>query len=286
MNNRLICWIACIILLAAGPIHAAMRFFDVRMDGAQEAPSNAFTGTGRAVVALDDALNLLSWNITWTNLTSGPTAMHFHGPAGPGTNAAVQVNVGIISGLSSPSIGSTTISSSIASNFPAGLEYLNIHSATLPGGEIRGQVVLVPLAPNVALSGAEEVPATASPGTGSALVEFSSNVLTWHLSFGNLTGTVTAMHFHGPAGAGTNAAVQVNVGNISGLSSPLAGAAAITTTQAVDLLAGLWYFNIHSSMYPAGEIRGQVPPIPEPVLAAVAMVLALAAARRVKAKRN
>jgi hypothetical protein len=70
--------------------------------------------------------------------------MHFHGPALPGANAGVQVNVGAISGLASPSIGSATLSATQESQLLSGQWYLNVHSALSPGGEIRGQVNVIP----------------------------------------------------------------------------------------------------------------------------------------------
>jgi hypothetical protein len=36
------------------------------------------------------------------------------------------------------------------------------------------------------------------------------------------------------------------------------------TQQLLDLNNGLWYFNIHSSSFGGGEIRGQILPVPEP----------------------
>jgi hypothetical protein len=57
--------------------------------------------------------------------------------------------------------------------------------------------------------------------------------------------------------------VQVDIGAISGgVVSPMIGNTVINDTQEADLLAGLWYVNIHSSVFPGGEIRGQV--VPEP----------------------
>jgi len=38
--------------------------------------------------------------------------------------------------------------------------------------------------------------------------------------------------------------------------------ATINGTQASNLLAGLWYINVHTSVFNGGEIRGQV--VPEP----------------------
>lgn len=119
------------------------------------------------------------------------------------------------------------------------------------------------------LSGGQEVPPTASTGTGSATVVFDdvTNQLNWNIVFSGLTGAATGAHFHGPAPIGTNAGVQVNIGSISGLTSPMIGSTTISAAQETDLLAGLWYINIHTAQFPGGEIRGQVlaaEPVPVP----------------------
>ena len=94
---------------------------------------------------LDDVTNLFSWDISWSGLSAPASAMHFHGPAPAGSNAGVQLNIGAISGLTSPSIGSSTITGDQASDLLAGLWYINIHTSTYAGGEIRGQVQVVPI---------------------------------------------------------------------------------------------------------------------------------------------
>ena len=91
-----------------------------------------------------------------------------------------------------------------------------------------------------------------------------TNLFSWDISWSSLDGNITVAHFHGPALPDQNAGVQVNFGAISGLTSPSIGSAAITDSQANDLLAGLWYINIHSDLFPAGEIRGQVQVVPIP----------------------
>ena len=60
------------------------------------------------------------------------------------------------------------------------------------------------------LSGANEVPATASAGTGmvDAKLDKSTNVLTWTVTYAGLSGPVKAGHFHGPATAGTGRGAQ------------------------------------------------------------------------------
>ena len=134
------------------PAGAAIINLTATIDGAQ-ANAGAGTGslaTGSATMTLDDVTNLFSWNISWTsnlllNGAGSETVMHFHGPAPAGVNAGVQVDFGGISGTTSPSIGSSTILAAQETDLLAGLWYINIHTTAFPGGEIRGQVGVVPL---------------------------------------------------------------------------------------------------------------------------------------------
>jgi hypothetical protein len=109
------------------------------------------------------------------------------------------------------------------------------------------------------LSGATEVPPTASGGEGELEATYnpSNHELDWRLRFSGLTGTVTAAHFHGPAGPGANAPVAVPI-NSTFVGTWQRGEVKLTDTQAADLLAGRWYVNIHTAQFPGGEIRGQV----------------------------
>lgn len=112
------------------------------IDQAQEVPPSGSGATGSATITYDDVSGALSWNVSWSGLSGAATGMHFHGPAGAGVNAGVQVNIGAVSGLTSPSIGGMNISAAQGNDLLAGLLYINIHSAQFPGGEIRGQVVV------------------------------------------------------------------------------------------------------------------------------------------------
>jgi CHRD domain len=107
------------------------------------------------------------------------------------------------------------------------------------------------------LDGASEVPPTTSKGTGSLTGTYDTTTkkLTWSVTYSSLTGPAVAAHFHGPAGPGKDAPVEVPspVGP-----SPLQGSATLTPSQEKDLLDGNVYFNIHTQANPKGEIRGQV----------------------------
>lgn len=95
-------------------------------------------GGGSGMVSYDTDSNLLSWNISFSNLSgSGAVAAHFHGPATPAENAGIQVTIG---DLSSPSVGSATITEMQEAQLLGGLWYINYHTAACADGEIRGQV--------------------------------------------------------------------------------------------------------------------------------------------------
>jgi len=93
-------------------------------------------------------------------------------------------------------------------------------------------------------------------GTLTATLDTATNKFTYHVTYKGLTGNATAAHFHGPADPGGNAGPQVPVNG--SVASPINGETTITAAQAKDLLAGKWYFNVHTAANPGGEIRGQV----------------------------
>ena len=108
------------------------------------------------------------------------------------------------------------------------------------------------------LSGSNEVPSVPTSGSGTAEVSFDrqSKLLSWTITYSGLTGPATGAHFHGPAMLTENAGVVVPL--TGSLASPITGSATLTELQAADLMAGKWYFNLHTTAHPGGEIRGQV----------------------------
>ena len=138
---RLIILFILFTLLFSSQTKAAMLEFSVNIDAIQEVPPNASMGSGMATVTVDDVSNSLCWDISWSGMTGPATGMHFHGPAMAGVSAGVQVNIGAISGLTSPSMGCTVITALQVTDLQNDLWYINIHSSAFPGGEIRGQVV-------------------------------------------------------------------------------------------------------------------------------------------------
>ena len=119
---------------AQGPIN-----LKASLSGAQEVPPVASAGTGSGTATYDPATKRLTWSMTWSNLSGPATMAHFHGPAAPGANAGVALPIGA-AGMASPVSGQATLTDAQAADLLAGRWYMNIHSATAPGGEIRGQV--------------------------------------------------------------------------------------------------------------------------------------------------
>ncbi|HEU4661374.1 MAG TPA: CHRD domain-containing protein [Pseudolabrys sp.] len=116
---------------------AAMVHFKATMKASNEVPPTKSKGTGSVTATLDTASKKLSWKGSYKGLTGPATAAHFHGPAGPGKNAAVAVP---ISPNSSPFEGSATLTDAQIKDLEAGMWYVNIHTAANKAGEIRGQL--------------------------------------------------------------------------------------------------------------------------------------------------
>lgn len=110
-------------------------------------------------------------------------------------------------------------------------------------------------------TGAQEVPPNTTTGTGTLTGNYdaNTNALTYTLSWTGLTGPATNMHFHGPALAGVSTTPSLAItGFTSAASGNFSGSATLTDAQEADLLAGKWYWNVHTAINNAGEIRGQV----------------------------
>ncbi len=144
------------------------------------------------------------------------------------------------------------------------------------------------------LNGPNEAPPNASPGTGFAIVTIDSvtHTMRVQVTFEGLLAGVTAAHIHGPTAvpfagtAGVATATPTFPGFPNGVTSgtydvtfnmQLASSynpAFITanggTTASAEaalfaaIMDGRAYFNIHSTLFPGGEIRGFLVPVPEP----------------------
>jgi len=240
-------------LALAAPSFGLAHLSAPSIDGAQENPPTGSPGSGVAHTLIDTASNTLYYHIEFSGLAGVETAAHIHG------YAPVGVNAGVVHALpaGSPKIGAWVYPEANEGQILSGLTYVNIHSSVNGGGEIRGQLIVDPTTDMVAIcQGSQEVPPTGSPGQGIAALDIdtSANTLSYVIYFGNLAGTETAAHIHGYAAPGTNAGVvhALPAGN------PKTGTWNYLEANEAQILGGLTYVNIHSSVNGGGEIRGQV----------------------------
>jgi hypothetical protein len=153
-----------------------------------------------------------------------------------------------------------------------------------------------------------EVPPNASPGTGTATLVIDGNSMEISVNFAGLLWPTTVAHIHCCALPGNNAGVATTTPTFPGFPDGVTSGtynetfdltlassfnpgfvtaegslANARTTFITGLNAGEAYLNIHTTEFPAGEIRGQWAIVPEPqtwALMIVGFVLAGVAIRR------
>jgi hypothetical protein len=169
---------------------------------------------------------------------------------------------------------------------------------TLAGAFLLAAAVAMPAPANVIqysadLSGVVEIPPNASPGSGTVLitVDFSTLEMRVQVSFSGLLGNTTASHIHcctaTPGSINVMVATQLPtfVGFPLGVTSgtydhtfdmslassynpafvTLKGSISGAFDALVDGMAtGNAYYNVHTNLFPGGEIRGLLHQVPEP----------------------
>src|SRR5262245_33155170 len=120
--------VAVALVATAVPSDADTVLFLGLLAGFQETPAVTTTATGSAVVKLDTTTNKINWIITHN--VGSPTAAHFHGNGFPRVSAGILVDIpsNSANGLTSPMIGSVTLTAQQATDLLAGRWYVNVHS--------------------------------------------------------------------------------------------------------------------------------------------------------------
>lgn len=146
--------------------------YNVVLNGPSESPANASPGTGTGMVTVDLDLATLRVEASFSGLTGNTTASHIHCcTAVPGvSNAGVATQLpsftgfplGVTAGTYDHTFdlalastynaayvtanGGTvsTAMNALLAGFDAGKAYLNIHTSTFGGGEIRGFLTPIP----------------------------------------------------------------------------------------------------------------------------------------------
>ncbi len=171
------------LMLQAPAADAIPITFVANLTQALEVPPTGSPGTGSATVVLDTTANTMHVDVTFSGLTSGTTASHIHcclaSPFETGVNVGVATTVpsftgfplGVTSGTYDHVFDLTLASSynpafvtaeggtvagaeaALLAGIEDGETYLNIHTTTNPGGEIRGFLVAAPEPASLVLLG-------------------------------------------------------------------------------------------------------------------------------------
>lgn len=141
MRNHLLLASAALVagLVLATQAQAQTKTYTVDLTTAEEVPPVAGTGKGQAKLTFNPATKELTWSTTYAGLSSEAQMAHIHGPAAPGANAGVVVNLAP-GGMKSPLEGKATLTDAQVADLMAGRYYINVHTANNKGGEIRGQI--------------------------------------------------------------------------------------------------------------------------------------------------
>lgn len=167
INRSLFAAAAVAVTAIAGVANADIYIWNISLSGPAESPPNASPGTGTATITLDSTLHTLRVQSAFSGLTGNTTASHIHasGSMVPFTGTAGVATqtpsfAGFPLGVSAGSMD-TTFNLTLASSWNAayvtanggttasaetaflsamltGRAYLNIHTSTFGGGEIRG----------------------------------------------------------------------------------------------------------------------------------------------------
>jgi hypothetical protein len=219
-------------------------------------------GSFTATVTRSGAGATLGWRLTFSGLTGPAIAAHVHtgarGEPGP-------VSVPLCGPCDSGATGTANIDATVLAAIQGGRAYVNVHTGTNRGGEIRGQLSAVASTRTV-LNARQEVPrpqgnVRRARGlfTVAATKSGTIAVVAWRLTFSGLTGPALAAHIHlGPRGRAGRVAAPLCAPCRSGARGRVTVRGGVLSA----LEAGRAYVNVHTRRNPAGEIRGQLGAVP------------------------
>ena len=127
--------------LVASPASAVVKNFMSVINAGQEVPATTSNSFGVGFYTFDTQTKALCWSISYSvnDLSSAENNAHIHGPASPGADGLIII--GLPAG--SPKNGCQAIDAATEAALKKGQLYVNIHTSTNPGGEIRGQIIPV-----------------------------------------------------------------------------------------------------------------------------------------------
>jgi hypothetical protein len=235
-------------------------FLSGRLQGAQETPPDSSTAMGTVYALVDMGTDSMFVTGSYKGLTAASNAAHVH-LQNPGTAGAILFPVYHSLATAGAVHAMTAVSAANAVVIATGGSYVNVHTSKYPNGEIRAQLInnttVRYLAGNMA--GINEVPPNTSAARGTVIVTYNTetNLLRLAGDYQNLSDTVVGSHIHrgGPGVAGPVIITLTNTGDSTGT---IRASTTLPDSLEAELLAGNMYVNVHSALFPNGEIRTQL----------------------------
>jgi len=239
--------------------------FTAHLNGAQEVPAVSTSAEGLASLYLNSTRDTLCVRVSWSGLSGAATGIHIHDGA-MGTNGGVIVNLSddIQGNQVYGRVTGADLTPSLIASLLSGNTYLNLHTAANMNGEIRGQLKaeMDPGFYSYLTTGAETDPVMGSIATGFAVMKASRDKKSlWiELIADSLSENPGGAHIHYGA-PGVSGGVILNLTSLI-QGNRIAGTVAVTPGLVDTLMSGMAYLNLHTTMNPSGEIRGQINALP------------------------
>jgi phage tail protein X len=229
------------------------------LSGEQEVPRLDSSADGLASLTLDEAGAVLTIHVNTRGLDDA-SGTHLHNAFG-GVNGPVEIGLNQDGGNPAHWFAEQqAVNAALLDALHSGGTYINVHSPTNPGGEIRGQVIPDDIVFAFGrLDGSQRVPAvaTAASGTYAVTVDPETGTLVAHVNTSGVD-DATAAHLH-DGYAGNSGGVVIGLTQDPGdVAHWSAVGAPIDTAEIEALRSGRYYVNVHTPANPGGEIRGQV----------------------------
>jgi hypothetical protein len=275
--KRLLLPFVVVALLAAFPFAftsslLAQTHFVAFLEGSEEDATFQVPAHGYAHVTLSKDRTEISYMINvWKKTEPDNPTAHFHTGARR-INGPIAKHVNLVDGLVATGVWKMSdaedpLTPALVDSLLAGRLYVNAHTLNNPGGELRGQL-FQPESFFAFANPREEMP---DPGKdtlfGGAAAIFVrdpiNNTLYYRATANALSSTATMAHIHKGMPGETGAPVKTTVIDPStitttGYWTPEAAEQPFNAEQRAALTSGSLYWNIHTSLHPAGELRGQI----------------------------
>lgn len=252
MSSKSTSFRTCLAVAALGLVAggAQAQVFDVKLQGGSVVPPVQSDGSGSCTVILTDAEAHISCSHNLTDVL----AAHVHS-GGADANGPVVFDLG----SGDPSVQDTwLIDSENRALLLAGMLYFQVHTATNPPGELRGQIIPTPGTGEtlslVQLSGDEVTPPVATSSGGACSTRLNADETVVQIDCTHDVVDPLAAHIHqGPRGGGGGVVFDLGDGT-----SPISANWDVGEAEVQALRNGEYYFQVHSATNPPGELRAQI----------------------------